>query len=87
MKNNLVLLLIRVFPISLVFPAGLVITVLVLGFLVGTFGFFVGGCNSFHICYWSPFLEFIYAPKSWEILLLLWGVGLFFVYRQVYRDF
>lgn len=86
MKKEFVLLLIRAFPISLVYPIGLVATGGVLGILVGVFGFFVGGCSSFEVCFWTPFLDFLFASKTWRLLLLMWGIGVFIVYRQVYRD-
>lgn len=86
MDKDLARLLIRVFPISLIYPGGLIVSALSVIVLVGTFGFFVGGCDGFDSCYMNSFFEIFNAPKSWMILLLLWGVGLFFVYRQVYQD-
>jgi ABC-type microcin C transport system permease subunit YejE len=85
-NKEIVVLLVRAFLISFVYPIGLVATGCVVGVLVGAFGFFVGGCKSFDVCFWSPFLDFLLTPKTWKLLLLMWGVGVVFVYWQVYRD-
>jgi hypothetical protein len=86
MKKEFVLLLVRAFPISLVYPIGLIATGGVFGILVGVFGFFVGGCSGFDVCFWIPFLDFLFASKTWRLLLLMWGGGIFIVYWQVYRN-
>ncbi len=86
MNKEFVLILVRVFPISLTYPIGLIATGVTVGVLVGAFGFFVGGCKSFEVCFWSPFVDFLLASKTWRLLLLMWGVGIFMVYWQVYRD-
>jgi hypothetical protein len=86
MNKELVLLLVRAFPVSFFYPIGVVATGICVGILVGTFGFFVGGCKNFEVCFWNPFADFLLAPKTWRLLLLMWVVGVFVVYWQVYRE-
>lgn len=79
-------MLLRAFPISLAYPIGLIAMGVTVGVLVGAFGFLVGGCKSFEVCFWSPLMDFLLTPKTWRLLLLMWSVGIFIVYWQVYRD-
>lgn len=85
MHKALILLLFRLFPITLIAPAGFIVLAIVIGFLVGSLGIFVDGCNGFYSCYWAPFKNWAESEKTWRLLVLLWVIGLVAVYWNLYR--
>jgi hypothetical protein len=86
MSRELIVLLIRVFPVTLIFPASVAVLILAKTILISTIKFFSNICNGFYSCYGEAISQAIINPKTWKFLLLFWLIGVVLSYGTVYKD-
>jgi hypothetical protein len=86
MSRDLIVLLIRVFPVTLIFSASVGAVMLVKALLISTMKYFSAACDRIYICYWEAIAELAVNPITWKLLLLFWLIGVIITYAAVYKD-